>query len=182
MDRKRVFIALLFSDEFKKQLGEEIFELKEKYPKFRWLPEGTWHLTILPPHDWSDAEINLVAESLKNNLKFKNINLESEKIILGPPDQDKRMVWLLFKNSTEFFELQSRVCKIINSVGVALNKQRSKDTIHLTLARFKPDQRFDGFQNRNFTFHTPCSRIELWQAFLDPGGATYQTLASIKLM
>ena len=203
IDEKRVFIALPFSEGFKKEFKEAIFDLKEKCPEFRWLPEENWHLTILPPHYWSENEIEIVSNALKTNLKSKIFNLEADRIVLGPPSphqrfiggglgqeraayvktsasQSKRMVWLLFKDSQEFFNLKTQVAKIIESVGIALDKPYQKEIIHLTLARFKNQAR--GFQEKSLNNMVQAEKVELWRVFLDSSGAVYQSLASFKLL
>lgn len=180
---KRVFFALPLPDDFQKRLSLAVQEIKSKFPNWRWLSELTWHLTILPPHYWNDQEISLVASTLEKNLRISSFKIIPEKIILGPPSKQKRMVWLLFKNNAEFVQLKLKVVELISKSGIKLDSSRQKEITHLTLARFPEiNQESTFWQDRDFSFALEAKEIQLWQVFLDSKGAIYQKLETFKLM
>ncbi|MEW5805713.1 MAG: RNA 2',3'-cyclic phosphodiesterase [Patescibacteria group bacterium] len=183
MIKQRIFIALPLPETFKQEL-EMVLEKEVQALNLRWVPRQNWHLTLLAPQYWNEAETNLAIETLRNNRKSKAFSLESEKIILAPPNKEKRMVWLVFKNSVEFFNLQKNIVNAL--LGKEFNLEinlRQEKILHLTLARF--DLRKTGkfkFEEKIFNQSFLADKFELWQSVLKPEGAEYQSLASFELL
>lgn len=181
MDKKLVFIALPLSVGFKNKLRPVYWQLKEEFPQWRWLPEEKWHLTVMPPCDWSDAEIKAAAETLREDFGFNVFRLESEAIVLGPPGQNKRMVWVRFKTSADFIRLKKKVLERLKSQGVPFSDLRPQEFIHLTLARFE-DRAAADFPKMIFEEICEAGVVELWQTIRDSHGSEYRSLASFKFL
>lgn len=183
MLKQRIFIALPLSEEFQLKLETVLREKRERL-RIRWLPRENWHLTLLPPQFWGSQELNLAQEKLREEVKKKVFSLTAEKIILAPPQREKRMIWLVFKNTPEFFELQQEIRKILLLNGFSLEEERhSEKIIHLTLARFNPQQGKNlTWEPLDFSESFLAERFELWQSFLKPEGAEYRSLASFELL
>ncbi|HCI05628.1 MAG: 2'-5' RNA ligase [Parcubacteria group bacterium GW2011_GWC1_45_9] len=179
INKKRVFIALPFPDEFKTQLREAIFELKEKLPELRWLPEENWHITLVPPNDLSDAEIQETKQFIESGLNFKKFEIVSSKIILGPPGKpENNMVWLVFKNSGEFFELRNQLNGLLGNLE---NLETRPGNIHATLAKFREFNK-PAFEELAFQRDFIADRIEIWESRLFSSGSVFNNLASINLL
>lgn len=179
IDKKRVFIALPLADEFKKHLGKAVFDLKEKYPEFRWLSEESWHITLVPPNDLSPAKIQETRNLIENKVDFKNFRIQADKIVLGPPGSaEKKMIWLLFKNSPEFLELRKRLNSLLENLE---NLETRPGNIHVTLAKFREFDKPD-FKEKSFSREFAAEKIEIWESRIFSSGSVYNNLASISLL
>jgi 2'-5' RNA ligase len=179
IDKKRVFIALPLANEFKKHLGKAIFDLKGKYLEFRWLSEENWHITLVPPNDLSPAEIQKTRGLIENKVHFKKFRIQADKIVLGPVgNTERRMIWLIFKNSPEFLNLRARLNGLFSNLE---NLETRPGNIHVTLAKFsrldKPD-----FKEKSFPHDFVAEKIEIWESRIFSSGSVYNSLASFKLL
>ncbi len=179
IDKKRVFIALPLADEFKKHLGKAVFDLKRIYPEFRWLSEESWHITLVPPNDLSPAEIQETRNLIENKVDFKNFRIQADKIVLGPVgNTERRMIWLTFKNSSEFLNLRARLNGLFSNLKSIETRQGN---IHVTLAKFRE---FNGpeFKEKDFQREFTADRIEILESRIFSSGSVYNSLASISLL
>lgn len=175
---KRIFIALPLADEFKKQLGKAVFDLRGKYPEFRWLSEESWHITLVPPNDLSDAEIRKMKLLIESGIVFKKFRIAPDRIILGPPgNAEKRMVWLLFKNSPEFLGLREWLNNLLENLE---NIETRQGNIHVTLAKFSRFDKLD-FKEKSFPHDFVAEKIEIWESRIFSSGSVYNNLASFGL-
>lgn len=176
-DKKRVFIAVPISDD----LGNQLFSFIEPYrnlEKVRWIPKENWHLTVLPPQYWTESEIQKIQVAL-SEITVSSFTVEANKIILAPPDRTPRMIWLLYKHSRQFFDLQKEIVDILKRAGISflLNFHKEKN-IHLTLARFRAGAWID-FDDLVFEYPMVVERIKLLEVFLKKTGAEYKAIAEI---
>ena len=176
---KRVFIALPFSDEFKKQLTEEVFKLRAGFPEFRWFGPEKWHITLVPPNNLSDTEIGKMKLLIESGITSKKFRIAPDRIILGPPgNAEKKMVWLLFKNSPEFLGLRGWLNSLLGNLE---NLETRPENIHVTLAKFsgldKPD-----FKEKSFPREFVAEKIEIWESRIFSSGSVYNSLARFKLL
>ncbi len=179
IDKKRIFIALPFSDEFKKELAKEVFGLRAGFPELRWFGPEKWHITLVPPNDLSPAEIQKTRGLIENKVDFKKFRIRADKIVLGPVgNTERRMIWLIFKNSFEFLNLRARLNGLFSNLE---NLETRSGNVHVTLAKFnrldKPD-----FKEKSFSHDFVAEKIEIWESRIFSSGSVYNSLASFKLL
>ncbi len=180
--KHRIFAALPFPKDFKQELFSVLKKDIEKLNNLRWVSRQNWHLTLLPPQYWDNQEIEK-AQKILSQIKQPKFELQAEKIILAPPNKEKRMIWLVLQNSNQFFNLQKNIINALIASGFNLDiNLRQEKILHLTLARFdlKKIGRFK-FEEKIFSHSFPADKFELWQSILKPEGAEYQSLASFEL-
>jgi len=180
---KRVFLALPLPPEFKNRLEGAVNDFKQQVWKTglepRWLGKESWHLTILPPQNWTDSQIQEVQQILQQELLTQAFALATQKITSAPPGQIKRMFWLEFNPRQEFFNLREEVWQLLAKRQLAAGKSPF-NTIHLTLAKF-PEQKLADLPEQKLAAAFQADKIELWQSTPTPQGAEYTSLASIPL-
>ncbi len=179
INKKRIFIALPLTREFKERLREAVFGLKRKYPEWRWLPEENWHITLVPPNNLDEVEIKQLENLIETELNFKKFVIESDGIVLGPLSaSEKSMVWLNFKHSPDFFNLRKGLNGLSDNLA---NIETRPGKIHVTLARFKNFNK-SSFEEEKFQQKLSAGRIELWESRLFNTGSIFSSLASIDLL
>ena len=145
--KQRLFIAIDLPEEFKEKidkLNKEIIAgrlLHNYYPRF--VPPNNLHLTLLflgYVEEKLIAPINKAIEKVAAD--FSTFKLETDKILLAPPKGPYRMLWILFKNSTQYNLLQKNLKKTVLDTFSFHNQKLhlnlpSERLTHITLARLK---------------------------------------------
>lgn len=176
--KKRIFAAINISDNLKKEIAE--FRQKFNNLPVRWMRDENLHLTLIPPQGLSDNEIVDWIERLKKiEGKFGPIEIEFEKICLGPNPRRPRLIWLEGEENPKLEELRNKMTQIL---GIREIKEKFK--IHLTLARFRPRD-FARFSIKNLSEKTDwadtAKSISVIQSECLRDGARYTNLAEIEL-
>lgn len=142
----------------------------------RWLTEDQFHITVVPP--WNERNI----DELKNLLKPQTlapIPIHFAKVSFGPSPLAPRLVWAEGPALAELVTLKDSLEKTLG-----LEPMRRAFTLHLTLARFRPED-FVNFPVKHLEeqvdWQDSISSFALIESFLKPDGVEYQTLATYDL-
>ena len=171
--KKRVFVGFALSD----GLQKKVFSLQKKYEAIpiRWTERKNLHITLIPP--WYTSNINSVVSLLKKVGGIRNVTVVFGKVELGPTNRP-RLIWAEGLVPDEVLNLKTKIQKALKKPN-----EKRKFTLHLTLARFRPE---------NFiTF--PIKRLEervfwkqtlnsfcLYEVHLKRSGAEYEKVAEFK--
>jgi 2'-5' RNA ligase len=189
MKKHRIFIAVQIPEKLKKILNSYLKPFLSnsliRVPK-----KENWHITVCFCGYLNEEEINLlkgvVEEVVKNTTLFQ---IAPEKIIWAPPLKAKRMIWLLFENSSEFVKLKRQIeDKIFSFKNQGyfkdLKLENRKTNIHLTLARFreynfsnlKKFMPAEGVNLRSETEAFFIFEIDIMESVLTRQGAEYRLI------
>ncbi len=193
MSKRRIFIALQVSEELKNTAEaylEPFFNDKNiRIPK----REG-WHITVVFCGYLDDKEMEVLAEIVKNVCsKFKSFELAPQKILFAPRNRP-RMIWLTFKNSSQFADLKSKIENEMipyqtKGLFKSFRQEMREPNIHLTLSRFEenyfpqiknilPREGVDLSKEAN---SFPAKNIDIMESQLSRSGAEYEVISSAQL-
>ncbi len=141
MPRRRIFIAIQVPEELKNTakayLGPFFNDKNMRIPK----REG-WHITVVFCGYLDDKEMEALTEIVKDVcLKFKPFEFVPQKILFAPQTKP-RMIWLTFKDSSQFADLKNKIENTMFSYQAkglfkSFRQETREPEPHLTLARFE---------------------------------------------
>jgi len=185
---KRLFIAINLPEKIKNEIARVLDQIDLKHfpqePNFRWIAQDNWHLTITFLDSQPDEKVKSISNAIQLTCaKFLAPEIVFDKIILGPPNRQPRMVWLVGhpKTSNTLGLIKDALEKNLINQGIQFKRETRKYNAHLTLARFQPFVFNKQIQNEletlnpvNITF--AASTLDLMESQLNANGADYQNL------
>lgn len=178
--KHRIFVAIDIPEELK-NVAEAHIEPFYKNKLARVVERKNWHITVVFCGYLDDEKLNRLKELARKIAKeIKKFELIPDKIIFAPPHKKPRMLWLTFKQSREFSELQKALSEF---------SQGNKNSFpHLTLVRF---QIFHFHEVKNFLPQEGISlkdagaftaeSINIMESHLNRHGPSYELLEKIEL-
>ncbi len=144
----------------------------------RWLLPEQLHITIVPP--WNERNAEEVKTILKpNTYNLKPVQVQITKVSFGPSPLAPRLIWAEGPAPAEMVALKD---KLEQTLGLA--PMRRPFTLHLTLARFRPED-FTTFPlhhlEEQVDWQDTLASFSLIESFLKPDGVDYETLATYPL-
>jgi 2'-5' RNA ligase len=130
MDKKRIFIAIPASEDFRKRAMKFSLDHNEDLP-VRWLAGRNLHITLVPPIEAEPQEIEKLKVQLKTISELKPFEVHFNTIDFGPDNDEPRLIWTKGEAPTELYQLKD---KIDNAIGY--RPDRTNFIMHITLARF----------------------------------------------
>lgn len=124
----RLFLAINLPTKIKKQIDEQLTDIKLEYPDFKWVTSDNFHITV---HFFGEREYN---DKLKNRLS--NILYDQEKFYLYSTDVDlfmrnKIVIYLNFRRERKLEKLVKKI-----SINFINNPKDIKRFVpHMSLAR-----------------------------------------------
>ncbi len=173
---QRVFIALKISP----SLQKKILEWEERFQDLpvRWLQGKNLHITLIPPWYTQDTE-TLKKLLLKVQSRFGSIPLSFDTISLGADPREPRLIWAEGKTPAKILDLKKLLEELIGREA-----QNRKFKLHLTLARFRPEN-FHDFPlkklDEKISWAENVDTLVLMESHLSPQGADYEILTEITL-
>jgi 2'-5' RNA ligase len=130
MDKKRIFIAIPIAPE----ITTKIREFAEKYPSLpvRWLADKNLHITLVPPQELDDLQLQTLMNNLQN-VSHSPFEVKFTELSVGPNPSSPRMLWV---TGTATPEIESLKSSIEQAAGYHPDR---KFLMHITLARFKTE-------------------------------------------
>jgi len=195
----RIFIAINFPDEIKRELSD----FQSKWPELpvRWTKPENLHITLVFLGYLSDEELPEVLKITKEVAsKHKQFSINLNKIFYGPPKKPPRMVWVEGEKNIELGNLQKDLEKSLLSSedflsAEALAKAEAKEDVsenrpyspHITLGRIKtwefrqiePEERPEINEDISLSFEV--NSIEVMKSELKRGGPEYTILERCSL-
>ncbi len=183
--RRRIFIAIDLPPELKAKVGEAIAQWR--FLPIRWLPPENWHVTLVPPVYLEDAEISALSAILGKRRLGESFLIRFSRVLLAPPGQTSRMIWLEGETPPELGKLKKKLEKLwASQPGLPPLKPESRPLhLHLTLARFEPgelrelEQKTRVLGDVDFAFEV--KEITVMESHLKPTGVEYEKVATVAL-
>ncbi len=193
MGKYRIFIAIQVTEELKNILENHLMPFLNnrnlRIPK----KEG-WHITVVFCGYLDDKEVEVLSEIVKDIcLKLKPFEFVSQKILFAPPLRP-RMIWMTFKNSSQFADLKIKIENEMlsyKSKGLfkSFRQEMREPSPHLTLGRFEenyfsqiknilPREGVDLSKEAN---SFPVKNIDIMESHLIRSGAEYKVVYSAPL-
>jgi len=176
--KKRIFIAITIPKNLQQKIWDWQQSLTYQLP-VRWLALKNLHLTLIPPWYEDNLEkIFLALDALPK--KYPPFKIKFSQVTFGPNRYQPRLIWATGETPQASLVLQ----KALGSLFPHLKSEKRPFRLHLTLARFRPEQ-FASFPIKNLNeiinWQTDVTSISLMQSHLSKTGADYEILKDIKL-
>ncbi len=175
--KTRVFIAIVAPPELQKIVAD--WQARQSL-KVRWLKPEDLHITLVPPFYADDLEL---AETKKRCRSLESgaalFSLKFDRVSFGPGKHEPRLIWASGETPSELTGLEQRLAE-----KFGLPADRRKFLLHLTIARFKPeDFRTLPVQELNeaVDWPMPVCGFSLISSKLERAGAVYTVLENFKL-
>lgn len=183
--KTRLFIAIDFPKETKKEIAGLIDKLKRQYPKIRWEKEENLHLTLKFLGATDEKKIKEVVEGIKKaTLGIKPFWFQLEK--LGFFLRQSLIVWLGAKSQEGLFKITQNLENEMARLGFP--KERREFSPHITIGRAKrvfPRKKWQKVAQEIRNFPTPpfskfkVKEITLMKSQLTPKGSIYSVVKLI---
>lgn len=179
----RIFIAINFSPEIKKKLGD----LRQKWPDLpaRWTKPEILHITLAFLGYLNDEEILEICQICNQvGQRHKPFSLKLSRISYGPPGRKPpRIVSVQTQESEELTKLQRDLANSLFESSISTDKKPA----HVTLARIKaweirqiePEELPEIDEEISLTF--PVNSIEVMESELKREGPEYSVLETCPL-
>lgn len=174
---KRIFIAIKMSQ----KIQQEAEKWKAEFLNLpvRWIPADNLHITLIPPWDEDEENIEIIANALeKIQGKISPFEIRFNNITYGPNPFSPRLIWAEGRAAEDLIKLQREV---ENLLYVKLDR---KFKLHLTLARFRQED-YVNFAIKNLNekidWIEKVDSICLIESILKPEGAEYVVLERVSL-
>ena len=183
--KQRIFIAINIPEEIKNELISYQKELASL--SARWTPKENLHITLVFIGEINSSEVSEVLRVAREIAKgHSSFYLKLNKITLGPPNKPPRMVWAQGESNSLVTALKNELEEaFLKSSKISYNqKEKRPYRPHITLARFKKEQLFKPPAlkiDKDIDCSFLVDKIEVMESNLEPSGAKYLILESIKL-
>ncbi len=173
----RVFVAIAAAP----QLQDSVTGWQSRHSfNVRWIKPADLHVTLVPPIDVDEKgllETKARCRSLESGAKPFNISFNN--ISFGPNQHEPRLIWAGGETPAELTVLEQRLAE-----RLGLPADRRKFRLHLTLARFKPED-FRDFSVKELSeavdWQMPVCGFSLISSKLERTGAVYTVLENFRL-
>lgn len=174
---RRLFVGIGISPGLQGQIGEWEQGFTKKIPA-RWVAPRNLHITLVPP--WYAEAVDDVSALLKGKIDIPPFDLRFLSVLFGPNPRAPRLVWAQGRASGEMVHLKAALEK-----RLGIKSEKRPLLLHLTLARFRPEQ-FSSFPlkqlHERIEWKMRAESFRLYESHLTPEGAEYETLAEFDLV
>lgn len=186
--RRRLFFALNFDQRtiaairnFRRDVEDRFG--RENMPRFRFMSEDNWHLTVLFLGEEDDAELPAIMRAAKNAMRyFAPPDIVFEKISYAPRKDAPRMIWIAAAeaSSRAAEKLRNLLEDELAKEKVPFPRDRRPFSGHVTLARLSETAGTGGGDLPDIlravhAAYLPAS-LDLMESELGKHGATYTVL------
>ncbi len=176
----RLFLAVELSDKIKKEIDNQLSEIKKTYPQFQWIPNDNYHITVNFFGEVNNQKkiINRLEEVLYDKESFYFYSTTLDLFI-----RNKITIYLNFKRE-----------KIIEKINEDINEtfqifeNSVKFTPHLTLARYKipSKQQYFVLKKRltkvSVDISFKINKLTLFKSILNENCSIYKKIHTFKLL
>ncbi len=166
----RIFIGIKCPEKLKKDFLN--WQEKNQHLSVRFVKPENLHITLISP--WYVKDRKEVIEKLKE-FKGKSFEISFSEILYFPPSS-YRMIWARGETPHKLLLLQKNLLKHFEK-----QKEKRPFDLHITLARFRPENKLAKIKNKKIKWIMNVDEIVLFQSKLSPHGANYEVLYSISL-
>jgi len=134
--KKRIFLAIKFSEEFKKQIADLIDKLRTITPDVKYVDPRNAHITLVFLGSCTEAEIAKIAAVAKLATKNQNrFNLKFSGIGFFPSFNLPKIIWVSGEESINLISLQKNLKKQLKISGFVIEERAFIP--HVTIGRVK---------------------------------------------
>lgn len=174
---RRLFVGIGISSALQEEIDVWTRGLHAKIPA-RWIAARNLHITLNAP--WYAESIDDVIACLKETIDIPPFDLRFLSVLFGPNPRAPRLVWAQGRASGEMVHLKAALEK-----RLGIKSEKRPLLLHLTLARFRPEQ-FSSFPlkqlHERIEWKMRAESFRLYESHLTPDGAEYETLAEFDLV
>jgi 2'-5' RNA ligase len=168
----RVFIGIKASEGIQKKISE--WQDLNRSLETRFIKPENLHLTLLPP--WYTANINRLVKDLKSfKSSVSRFNIFLNNISTGPPNKP-RLVWVQGPDLPELPKLRNEL-----SAHFKRPEEKRPFKTHITIARFGKKTKNIQAIRETISWELTVSEIILFESLLNPKGAIYKIIGSVKI-
>lgn len=180
----RLFVALDFPDEVRRNLAELIARLKPTCRGARWVRPESMHLTLkFIGHAVKDEETQKLADLRTALAKIRSdgpVKLRFHGVGFFPNERRPRVVWCGVEASPNLARIAADVDRALEPLGIP---RENRDYVpHLTLARIEPPRDSEPLvraaeEMKSSDFGAACeTKFYLFESKLKHSGAEYQKI------
>ena len=181
----RLFIALLFPDPIKSELGRLVDDLRPRGQGIKWVEAKNIHLTLKFIGEVPEEKIGPITEAMKGTLAGRK---KSEGRLIGcggfPNLRNPRVVWVGLEGAESAAEIARDIERALVPLGIPAEKRGFSP--HLTLGRIKWRADLSALtkymESLNFDAGPVIlNRVALVKSTLTPSGPLYENLKVVEL-
>ena len=176
----RLFLAIELSDKIKKEIDDQLLEIKKAYPQFQWVPANNYHITVYFFGEISDHKkiINQLEQVLydKELFYFYSTSVDlfiHHKITIYLNFRREKKIEKINKNIKETFQIFENLVKFIPHLTLAHYKIPSKQqyfVLKKKLAKVIVDVSFK------------INKLVLFKSILGGSRSVYKKIHTFKLL
>ncbi len=182
----RTFIAIELPVEVKQVARRIQDQLGESIEGIRWVKHGNIHLSVKFLGNVEENRINDIAAAVTNAVKDISVmNLKTGQLGIFPNEKRPRILWLGIEGDVpEFIRMYKNCESELSKLGYEKDVRENKP--HITIGRIRSSKKQKGLINilkdtsiESIEFN--ADELKLMRSELDPNGAVYTNLQSVKL-
>jgi len=182
----RTFIAIELPVEVKQVARRIQSQLGESIEGIRWVKQENIHLSVKFLGNVEENRINDIAAAVKNAVEDISVmNLKTGHLGIFPNEKRPRILWLGIEGEVREFIRMTKNCESeLAKLGYERDARENKP--HITVGRIRSSKKQKGLIN--ILKDIPIESIEfragalnLMRSELNPNGAVYTNLKSVKL-
>jgi len=176
----RLFLAIELSDKVRKEINDQLAEIRKEYPQFRWIPDSNYHITVNFFGEIDDQKkiIDKLEEILYDKESFYFYSTKADlfinnKITIYLSFRREKIVEKINKNVNEAFQIFENPVKFIPHLTLAHYKIPSKQqyfVLKKRLAKVTVDVFFK------------ISRLVLFESIPAGNQSVYKKIHTFKLL
>ena len=169
---RKVFVGIKISE----PLRNQVYDWQKAHWDLpvRFLARQNLHITLLPPWQIYEEDLPILKTKLSEfRGHLKPFTIYFDHISLGPNLLAPRLIWAIGETAPDLINLK----KTVENKLSLLNGDRPLK-LHLTMARFKPDQ-FHFRLDESIRWMETVGALALYETIWDMAGAEYVELEKI---
>lgn len=184
----RIFAAVPLPDEIKSVINSAFNETRTAYPKFSWVNERNYHLTLKFIGDTSPKKISTLEEKLSRiSTEFSPFEIAFKDAGVFPNFKNPRVVWAGLAEPLDTLKALAITTDKLISRCLNIDREKRPFKAHMTVARIRKPGNYAPMEQMLKAINlTTASAIEmdhivLYKSTLSPHGSIYESLFKIEL-
>ncbi|HZG00769.1 MAG TPA: RNA 2',3'-cyclic phosphodiesterase [Chitinophagales bacterium] len=183
----RLFLSIALTDALREHLVKSREDIKqtcftrEQLQRMRWINETEYHVTQYFIGEVSSERVDALKSVVQRVAASTNpFTLTSDRFEFKPRN-NPRLLWLRFRSSEGYADLQTRLHNALAEAGVSQNEVHDDPISHVTLIRLKQVKPIDAELPLMTEQKIEVKQIDLMQSLMKPNGAEYRVLERFDL-
>lgn len=181
---KRLFLAVLLSDETVRKIREACSDLKLSCPDVRWTRDENLHVTVVFLGNVPEQSIEPLCNGFSDVLSgIETFSMIADRATAGPSDSSSNMLWLGFQESEQFSSLVKKAHDVA-SRHIDISPLREPVIPHVTLARgcdSMSESCNANFEKMGLSLEIPIASCALMESHLFHEGSKYKEIKIFSL-